>query len=98
VVRFPICPGLDDGGAKRMCCSPRQIDEKTGKPKLELVILLVIPKLRLVIKCGDTVITSVHVLFDESIPERSADYFRELDEATVKVWIQTRDESRILTG
>ena len=29
---------------------------------------------------GDTVITSVHVLFDESIPERSA----ELDEATVK--------------
>ena len=33
---------------------------------------------------GDTVITSVHVLFDESIPERSADYFRELDEATVK--------------
>ena len=29
-------------------------------------------------------VTSVHVLFDESIPERSADYFRELDEATVK--------------
>ena len=34
---------------------------------------------------GDTVITSVHVLFDESIPERSADYFKELDELTVKV-------------
>ena len=33
---------------------------------------------------GDTVITSVHVLFDESIPVLSADYFRELDEATVK--------------
>ena len=33
---------------------------------------------------GDTVVTSVHVLFDESIPERSVDYFRELDEATVK--------------
>ena len=33
---------------------------------------------------GDTVVTSVHVLFDESIPERSADHFRELDEATVK--------------
>ena len=33
---------------------------------------------------GDTVITSVHVLFDEAIPERSADYFQELDEATVK--------------
>ena len=31
---------------------------------------------------GNTVIT--YVLFDESIPERSADYFRELDEATVK--------------
>ena len=27
----------------------------------------------------------MHVLFDESIPERSADYYRELDEATVKV-------------
>jgi hypothetical protein len=37
------------------------------------------------IMCGDTVITSVHVLFDESIPERSADYFKELDEAIVKV-------------
>ena len=33
---------------------------------------------------GDTVVSSVHVLFDESIPERSADYFGELDEATVK--------------
>ena len=33
---------------------------------------------------GDTVVTSVHVLFGESIPERSADYFGELDEATVK--------------
>ena len=32
---------------------------------------------------GDTVIASVHVLFDEAIPERSADYFQELDEATV---------------
>ena len=31
----------------------------------------------------DTVVTSVHVLFDECIPERGADYFRELDEATV---------------
>ena len=34
---------------------------------------------------GDTVLTSVHVLFDESIPERSADYFKELDEAMVKM-------------
>ena len=34
---------------------------------------------------GDTVMTSVHVLFDESIPARSADYFKELEEATVKV-------------
>ena len=24
---------------------------------------------------GDTVVTSVHVLLDESVPERSADYF-----------------------
>ncbi len=31
------------------------------------------------------VVTTVHVLFDEEIPERSADYFKELDEATVKV-------------
>ena len=30
-------------------------------------------------------ITSVHILFDESIPERSADCVRELDEVTVKV-------------
>ena len=35
------------------------------------------------ILCNDIVITSVHVLFDESIPDRSADYFREIDEATV---------------
>ena len=41
---------------------------------------------------GDTVITSVHVLFDESMPERSADYFRELDEATVK---SDPDERRV---
>jgi len=34
---------------------------------------------------GDTVVTSVHVLFDEDIPERSADYFKELDEAKVAV-------------
>ena len=34
---------------------------------------------------GDTVVTSVHVLFDESIPARLADYFKEIDEANVKV-------------
>lgn len=28
---------------------------------------------------GDTVVTSVHILFDETIPERSADNFREHD-------------------
>ena len=33
---------------------------------------------------GDTVVVSVHVLFDESIPKLCTDYFRELDEATVK--------------
>ena len=42
---------------------------------------------------GDTVVTSVHVLFDESIPERSADYFRELDEATVKCGPEERQVS-----
>ena len=41
----------------------------------------------------DTTVTSVHVLFDESIPERSADYHRELDEATVKVDPQERHVS-----
>ena len=38
----------------------------------------------------DTVVTSVHVLFDECIPERSADYFRKLDEATVKAHPEER--------
>ena len=33
---------------------------------------------------GDSAIMSVHVLCDVSIPDRSAYYFRELDEATVK--------------
>ena len=33
----------------------------------------------------DTVMTSVHVLFDESIPPRNEEYFKELDEVTVKV-------------
>ena len=33
---------------------------------------------------GDTMDTSVHVLFDEFIPERPADYSRELDKATMK--------------
>ena len=42
---------------------------------------------------GDTTVTSVHVLFDESVPERSADYYRELDEATVKVDHQERHVS-----
>ena len=32
----------------------------------------------------------MHVLFDESIPERSADYFRQLDEATVKSYPKER--------
>ena len=33
---------------------------------------------------GNTVVTSVHVQFDEFIPERPGDYyFRELDKATV---------------
>ena len=36
----------------------------------------------------DTVVTSVHVLFDESIPARSADYFKELEEATVKLTLK----------
>ena len=39
---------------------------------------------------GDTVVTSVHVLFDKSISERSADYFCELDEATVKCYSEER--------
>ena len=42
---------------------------------------------------GDTTVTSVHVLYDESIPERSPDYYRELDEATVKVDPQERHVS-----
>ena len=42
---------------------------------------------------GDTVVTSVHVLFDEAIPERSADYFRELDAVTVKVRPEERQVS-----
>ena len=33
---------------------------------------------------GYPILTSVHVSFDESIPERGDDYFRDLDEATVK--------------
>ena len=33
---------------------------------------------------GDTVVKSVHVLLDESISERPADYFLEFHEATVK--------------
>jgi hypothetical protein len=41
---------------------------------------------------GDTVVTSVHVLFDEDIPERSADYFEELDQLTVKTDPVERDE------
>ena len=32
---------------------------------------------------GDVVVTSVHVLLDEAIPEKFVDYFRELDEATM---------------
>ena len=41
---------------------------------------------------GDTVITSVHVLFDESIPERSADYFRALRDGSatlIGLWVNT---------
>jgi hypothetical protein len=42
---------------------------------------------------GDTVVTSVHVLFDESIPSRSEEYFKELDEAIVKVDPEERSVS-----
>ena len=41
-------------------------------------------KVRYPVLLGDTVVTTVHVLLDESISERSAEYFRKLDEATVK--------------
>jgi hypothetical protein len=40
----------------------------------------------------DTVITSVHVWFDESIPERSADYFKELDD-TIIVKVDSEERS-----
>ena len=43
----------------------------------------------------DTLVTSVYVLFNEGIPERSADYFRELDKATVKVYPEERQVSEI---
>ena len=46
---------------------------------------------------GDTVVTSVHVLFDESIPERSADYFKELEESLVRTDPEERHVSN-LTG
>ena len=42
---------------------------------------------------GDTLVTSAHVLSDESIPERSVDYFHELDEATVKCDSEERQVS-----
>ena len=42
---------------------------------------------------GNTVVTSVHVLFDKSIPEWSADYFCELDKATVKCDSEERQVS-----
>jgi hypothetical protein len=34
---------------------------------------------------GDTVVTSIHVLFDEKIPLRSEEYYKELDERVVKI-------------
>ena len=34
---------------------------------------------------GNIVVASVNVLFDEFIPGRLADYFKELEEATVKM-------------
>ena len=37
---------------------------------------------------GDTAVTSVHVPFDEAIPENFVDYFRDLDEATVKAHLE----------
>ena len=41
---------------------------------------------------SDTFVTSVHVLFDENIPERSDDYFKELDDAA-KVFVGTEAKS-----
>jgi hypothetical protein len=32
---------------------------------------------------GDTVVTSIHVLFDEKIPSREKDYYKEFDEKVV---------------
>ena len=47
---------------------------------------------------GDNAVTSVHVLFDESIPERTADYFNELEEATLKVDPEKRRNFDRLVG
>ena len=63
-------------GVQGLCVAAKDWEDKAmigyfigySKHKMESRILL-----------GDTVITSVHVLFDEAIPERSADYFQELD-------------------
>ena len=38
-------------------------------------------------------VTAVHVLFEKPIPERSADYFRELDEETVKIYAEEQQVS-----
>ena len=43
-------------------------------------------------------VTTVHVLFDESIPERSADYFLELDEAAVKCHPEDGSVTRLACG
>ncbi len=42
-------------------------------------------KKRYIILVGDTIVKSVHVLFDESSPERSVEYYKDFDSKVVSV-------------
>jgi len=74
-------------GCKAYVLTPRSDRRKDWEDKAMIGFFLGYPteKNGYRVMLGDTVVTSVHVLFDEDIPERSADYFKELDEAKVAV-------------
>ena len=81
--RVPNLSRLRRWGCKGICLSPL-IGACAGRTEQwKVTTLYSKTKIGYCVLLGDTVVPSVHVLLDKSIPERSTDYFRELDEATL---------------
>ena len=85
--KVPNLSGLRVWGCRCYVLIPKADRRKDweDKSKIGYYIGLSKTKIGYMVLIGDIILTSIHVLFDERIPERSAEYFKEFDSYIVRM-------------